>query len=39
MIAKQLSERGGILYCKNEVQRVKVSGTAVLYMMGEIDIE
>lgn len=39
IIAKQLSKRGGILYCKNEVQRVKVSGTAVLYMMGEIDIE
>ncbi|NDO47161.1 PhzF family phenazine biosynthesis protein [Clostridium sp. MD294] len=39
MVAKQISERGGILYCKNKGQRVKVSGTAVLYMMGEINIE
>lgn len=39
MIAKQLSERGGILYCQNAGERVKVSGNAVLYMMGEINIE
>lgn len=39
MIAKQLSKRGGILYCQNTGERVKVSGNAMLYMMGEINIE
>jgi len=36
MIAKQLSERGGTLYCKNEGDRVKIAGKAVLYLQGEI---
>ena len=36
MIAKQLSKRGGTLYCKNCGERVKISGKAVLYLHGEI---
>ncbi len=39
MVAEQLSKRGGILYCQNAEERVKVSGNAVLYMIGEINIE
>lgn len=36
MVAKQLSKRGGVLYCENSADRVKISGRAVLYMRGEI---
>lgn len=36
MIAKQLSKRGGTLYCGVAGDRVKISGKAKLYMMGEI---
>ena len=36
MIAKQLSVRGGTLYCENRGQRVKIAGKAVLYLQGEI---
>ena len=36
MTAKQLSKRGGTLYCKNCGERVKISGKAVLYLCGEI---
>jgi len=36
MLAKQLSKRGGILFCKDLNERVEISGTAVLYMTGEI---
>ena len=39
MVAEQLSKGGGILYCQNAEERVKVSGNAVLYMIGEINIE
>lgn len=38
MIARQLSARGGTLYCKIAGDRVKISGKAVLYMMGNINI-
>ena len=38
MIAAQLSERGGILYCENAGERVKISGSAVLYMVGELKV-
>ncbi|MHC6179709.1 PhzF family phenazine biosynthesis protein [Clostridium sp. JNZ X4-2] len=38
MIAKQLSERGGTLYCEIAGRRVKVSGKAVPYMKGSIII-
>lgn len=37
MSAKQLSPRGGNLQCENLGERVKISGKAVLYMVGEIE--
>lgn len=36
MKAKQISSRGGELYCKLEGDRVKIGGHAVLYMEGNI---
>jgi len=36
MTAKQLSKRGGTLYCKDCGERVKISGKAALYLCGEI---
>ena len=38
LVAKQVSERGGMLYCKNKDTRVLIAGKAVLYMKGEIDL-
>jgi predicted PhzF superfamily epimerase YddE/YHI9 len=38
MTAKQLSKRGGTLYCEDRGDRVKISGKAVLYLQGEIHI-
>jgi predicted PhzF superfamily epimerase YddE/YHI9 len=39
MTAKQLSSRGGTLYCRYMGDRVKIGGNAVLYMSGEILIK
>ena len=36
LVAKQLSARGGTLYCEMGERDVKISGEAVLYMSGEI---
>lgn len=36
MFARQLSSRGGELYCELAGDRVKIGGDAVLYMKGEI---
>lgn len=36
--AKQLSERGGNIQCEYLGDRVKISGNAVCYLIGEIDI-
>ncbi len=36
MTAKQLSKRGGTLYCKDIGDRVEISGKAVTHMIGEI---
>ena len=36
MVAKQLSKRGGVLYCENSADRVKICGRAVIYLQGEI---
>jgi len=36
MVAKQLSMRGGTLYCENSGTRVKIAGKAMLYLTGEI---
>lgn len=38
LFAKQLSKRGGFLYCKDCGERVEIVGEAVLYMAGEIYI-
>jgi PhzF family phenazine biosynthesis protein len=38
LIAKQLSKRGGTLYCENNEDRVKISGKAKIYLEGEIKI-
>ena len=38
LIAKQVSKRGGVLYCKNMDSRVLIGGKAVLYMKGKIEI-
>jgi PhzF family phenazine biosynthesis protein len=34
--ARQLSARGGALYCENHGERVSIAGKATLYMQGEI---
>ena len=36
MIARQLSRRGGTLFCENCGDRVKIAGKAVLHLQGEI---
>ncbi len=36
--AKQLSERGGELQCEDKNERIKISGNAVCYLIGEIEI-
>ena len=36
--AKQVSSRGGELFCKNKEQRVLIAGDAKLYMKGELKI-
>ena len=36
--AKQISKRGGELFCRNEGNRVFISGYAKLYMVGEIHL-
>ena len=38
LVAKQLSERGGKLYCVDHGDRVDISGEAVLYLEGTIDV-
>jgi len=38
LIAKQISKRGGELFCENNKNRVYISGHAKLYMKGEIEI-
>lgn len=36
MIARQLSQRGGTLFCESAGDRVKIGGTAICYLAGEI---
>ncbi len=38
MIARQLSKRGGTLYCKNKEDRVKISGSAVIYSIADLQL-
>lgn len=37
-VARQLSKRGGTVYCKACGDRVKISGTAVLYSIAELQL-
>lgn len=38
MIARQLSARGGELFCRDLGERVEIGGRAVLYLSGEINL-
>lgn len=38
MTARQLSKRGGTLYCKDCGERVSIAGRAVLYLEGELSL-
>jgi PhzF family phenazine biosynthesis protein len=38
MMARQLSQRGGTLYCEQKGQRVIMGGKCVFYMKGEISV-
>ena len=38
LIAKQLSQRGGVLFCEHKHDRVHIGGNSVLYLKGEIFI-
>lgn len=38
MVARQISKRGGILYCKHLGERVEIGGQAVNYLAGEISV-
>lgn len=38
LLAKQISKRGGKLYCKHEGERVKIGGKAIHYLTGTISI-
>lgn len=38
MIARQLSRRGGTIFCENRGERVRIGGTAVCYLKGELYI-
>lgn len=39
MVAKQVSKRGGTLYCKHEGTRVKMAGKAALYSIADLYLE
>lgn len=38
LTARQVSKRGGIVYCKMRGERVEISGEAITYLEGEINI-
>ena len=38
MIARQLSKRGGKLFCEHHGERVKIGGKAVRYLIGNIEV-
>ncbi|MGG3805442.1 PhzF family phenazine biosynthesis protein [Metabacillus fastidiosus] len=39
LVARQVSQRGGTLYCKHENTRVKIAGKAVLYSIAELNVD
>jgi predicted PhzF superfamily epimerase YddE/YHI9 len=38
LLAKQLSDRGGVLFCENKKDRVLIAGRAVEYLTGKIHL-
>lgn len=38
MVAKQVSQRGGVLYCKYLNDRVEIGGNAVTYLVGKVTV-
>jgi PhzF family phenazine biosynthesis protein len=38
LFAKQISSRGGVLYCRHLNDRVEIGGKAITYLVGEINI-
>ena len=38
LLARQISERGGDLYCTDNDERVAIGGKAVTFLRGEIEI-
>lgn len=38
LVARQISQRGGLLYCELAGDRVRIGGSAVLYLKGEIHV-
>jgi predicted PhzF superfamily epimerase YddE/YHI9 len=38
LVARQVSRRGGTLYCQNCGERIKISGKAVLYATAELHL-
>jgi len=38
LFAKQLSKRGGLLYCEHKGERTEIGGEAVTYMQGSISV-
>jgi PhzF family phenazine biosynthesis protein len=39
LFARQLSKRGGELFCEDASERVRIGGNAVLYLRGEIELK
>ena len=39
LFARQISPRGGELFCELAGERVRIGGKAVLYLRGEIEID
>ncbi len=38
LFGRQLSKRGGELFCENGTERVRIGGHAVTYLTGEIEV-
>lgn len=38
LMAKQISKRGGTIYCQNKLTRVEIGGKAITYLIGKIYI-
>ncbi len=38
LVGRQISRRGGVVYCRDKGKRTEISGKAVTYLIGEIEI-